>query len=250
MEDIKENTIETAVQEQVEQQAPAPAPQENLAAQNFAMMRKKMEAAEQRARQAEERAAELARKQQSYNHPQQILTQDDEDIDDPEDIVVNKKLKKTTAKFKSELSETKSALNEMRQEVAYLKAQTTMASLSDFKEVVNDENLKTFASLYPEDYETMMANPNPQAKIKTAYNMIKNYGIVQATPILKQTEQIKAADKKIEANKIKPGVAASAPVSNSPLTKFGRYNEDGRLILTDEDRDRINAETRRKLMQG
>lgn len=248
MEEIKD-TIENAIQEQVEQPV-VPQPGERLAAENLVLMRKKIEAAENRAKQAEERAAaaELARKQQIYPQPQQQSV--DEDSEDPEDIVVNKKLKKTTARFNSELSQTKSDLNEMRQEVAYLKAQTTIASLSDFKEVVNDENLKTLASLYPEDYEGMMANPNPQSKIKHAYNMIKNYGILQATPIVKQTEQIKAADKKIEANKLKPGVAASAPVSNSPLTKFGRYNEDGRLILTDEDRDRINAETRRKLMQG
>lgn len=138
-------------------------------------------------------------------------------------------------------------MQELQQRLEISEAKSEINALKDFDEVVSKDNIKTFARLYPDEYNTIMASPNLRTRSKLAYNMIKNYGIAEASPLLKQTEEIRMAEKKIEINKTKPATAASAPASQSPLTKFGRYDADGRLVMTDEDAKRIQAEVRRKM---
>lgn len=208
-----EDQIVEHVQAVVEQE-PVATPNPNVE-NNLVNMRKKLEAEERARKELERKLAELERNKQTYEEPAQ--PQPD-----------SKKL------------------YELEQKLAHMEAEREIEKLKDFNEVVSDENLATFARLYPEDYATLLANPNMKAKAKTAYNMIKNYGISQKTPVLKQAEAIAAVEKKIEANKAKPGTISATP-SATPLSKLGRYNEEGRLILTDQDAERINAEVRRKL---
>ena len=227
---ITSTVIDQVAQEQLEQAAPIKeAPVEDKVQQNLIAMRKKMEAEEYARRESERK------------------TEEEEELGDPDDFVHNKMLQKTNKRFTSKLSESEQKLKALEQKLQYLEAKSELDSIKDFKEVVTDENVKTFARLYQDDYETVMANPNLKGKAKTLYNMIKNYGITSAAPLLKQNHAIKAADNKIESNRMKPGVAASAPMSSSPLVNSSRYNSEGRLILTEEDAQRINAETRRKI---
>lgn len=245
----EEKVIQETVAEAVEQTEPTKA-ERYSPDNNLTLMRRKLEAEEQARKQAEARAAEIERRLQSYNQPQQKEVDPDDIVDDPDDIVDNKRLHKTTKKITGKLSETEKRILELQQRLETFEATAAVREIQDFNEVVTEDNVKTFARLYPEDYESMMANPNPKAKLRTAYNMIKNYKISDVSPILKQTEQIKAAEKKIESNKSKPSAAAAVPVSSSPMTKFGRYNEEGRLILEEADVQRINREVRRKLGYG
>jgi hypothetical protein len=76
--------------------------------------------------------------------------------------------------------------------------------------------------------------------------MIKNYGISQ----VRTEANYKAIEKKIEINRNKPTVGAMAPSSSSPLSKFSRYDADGRLQMTEDDAKRIQADMRRKMGVG
>lgn len=209
---------ENQVQEQqtvVEQ--PTPAPATPTAEQNLSNMRKKLEAEERARKDLERKLAEIER------NKQHIVEEDEQEP------VYNRKIQ------------------ELENKLANLEAQQEIERIKDFNDVVTDDNLATFARLYPEDYATLLANPNMKAKAKTAYNMIKNYGIAtRATPALKEAEKIAAVDKKIEQNKLKPSTISASPAA-SPLSRLGRYNEEGRLILTDADAERINREVRQKL---
>jgi hypothetical protein len=245
MEEVKE-TIETQVENNdVQQSQQTSAPHENLATTNLVAMRKKLEAEELARKDAEKRVVEIERKFQSYSPATSQEPTDSEDFGDPEDVVVNKQFASTTKKLNLKFSESDQKIAALEQKLSYFEAKSELDSIKDFNEVVTDENLRTFARLYPDDYETVMTNPNLRLRSKTAYNMIKNYGISQNS--VRQGEILKSYDKKIEANKAKPGSSASAPVSGSPLTKYGRYEEDGRLVMTEEDAKQVHKDMRRKL---
>lgn len=233
---IQENTTDKPVTEN----------KDKLARENFKKLQMALHQAEERAAAAEKRVQEQSNYSNAMSE-RQTYQEEEEIIGDPDDYVYNKSLQKTTKKIKGELSETKAALQELTQRLEISEAKSAIHALTDFDEVVSKENIKTFSRLYPDEYNTIMSSPNLSTRSKLAYNMIKNYGIAEASPLLKKTEDIRMAEKRIEANKLKPTSAASAPVSQSPLTKFGRYDADGRLTLTDEDAKRIQQEVRRKM---
>lgn len=248
--------LENEVQEQVETQQeqvieqPQHDPKEQIIKNNLANMRKQLEAEEAARKEAQRENEELkrlyAQQNQQGNTNGQPVDEDD-DLGDPDEYVANKKLNRTAKKLNTKLSEADRKLQELEQKLQYFEAKSELDSIKDFNDVVTDDNLKTFARLYPDDYNSAIANPNLKAKSKHIYNMIKNYGIANASPLLKQAETMKAIDKKIEANKEKPGSAAQAPQSSSPLAKLGRYDADGRLNITEEDARHIQAEMRRKM---
>jgi hypothetical protein len=243
--------IKQAVAENLEAQQPIPETspvtenKDRIARENFKKLQIALQEAEERAAAAERKAQEQQQYRESNNVP--VNQEEEEALGDPDDYVYNKNLQRTTKKIKGELSETKAALQELQQRLEISEAKSEINALKDFDEVVSKDNIKTFARLYPDEYATIMASPNLRTRSKLAYNMIKNYGIAEASPLLRQTEEIRMAEKKIEANKLKPSPSSSAPVSQSPLTKFGRYDTDGRLVMTEEDAKRIQAEVRRKL---
>jgi hypothetical protein len=205
----------------------------NSVENNLVALRKKLEAEESARKAAERRAQELEQRTHSISSPQTPVPVEEEDIQiDNEDYVQAKHVKSSTNKLKTKLSATEQRIAELEQKLSYMQAQREVDALPDFYKVVNDDNIKTFARLYPEDYECMMANPNLSARSKTAYNMIKNYGIIQQIDTSHNQERILA-------NQSKPKAAASvAPQSaQTPLTKVGEYE---RRVLTDADKDRIN----------
>jgi hypothetical protein len=224
-----------------------PSSRDHIKKENLVAMRKKMEEAERRAEQAERRAYQIEQQHyQTKNAQPQPQSVDEEDTLDPDDYVAHKQLKKTAQKITTKLTESERKINDLEQKIAYFEAKNELDSIKDFNDVVTDENLKTFARLYPEDYDTVMSNPNLKAKSKTAYNMIKNYGIAEVNPLVKHTEQARALEKKIESNKARPSTASAAS-SASPLVNASRYDSDGRLVLTEADRDIITKDMRRKM---
>ena len=244
--------IKQAVTENVEaQQQPTETPQQpvvesKLARENFKKLQQALAQAEERAAAAERKIQEQSAYTNTNQSPDR-QPEEEENFGDPDDYAYNKSVQKTAKKIKGELSETKQQLQELYQRLEISEAKAEINALKDFDEVVSKENLSTFKRLYPDEYNTIMSSPNLRTRSKLAYNMMKNYGIAEASPLLKQTEEIRMAEKKIESNKSKPSTSASAPVSQSPLTKFGRYDADGRLVMTDEDAKRIQAEVRRKM---
>ncbi len=212
---------------------------------NMALMRKRAESEEAARIEAERKYADLQREleeERRKNSSAPLSTSHDEDdAIDPEDYLQGKTFKKTTSKLKSRQSEQDKKIQEMQERLSYFEAKSELSTIKDFYEVLTDDNIKTFARLYPDDYSTVVANGNLTAKSKTMYNMIKNYGIADTN--MQKTEN------RIESNKSKPQSAsnAGAQSAQTPLTRLGDYE---RRVLTEQDRDRILAEVNRKRMLG
>ena len=227
---------EDVVVQEVKQESPAPSESSlhtSTVENNLVALRKRLESEEAARKAAEKRALELEQRSQQVSSQSQPVPVEEEDIQiDNEDYVQAKHIKSSTKKLKNKLSATEQKLVELEQKLSYMQAQREVDALPDFYKVVNDDNIKTFARLYPEDYESMMANPNLSSRSKTAYNMIKNYGIIQKPDTSSQEE-------KLIATQFKPKAAASVSHQSpqTPLTKVGDYE---RRVLTEADKDRIN----------
>jgi len=207
-------------------------------------MRRKADEAERRALEAERLVKQYAEQQaaaQSVHQPMTIEESDDIGVDN-EDYVQAKHIKTSNKKISTKVSAAEKRLLELEQKLAYFEAKVDTDSIKDFNEVVSDENLKTFAKLYPDDYQTMMSNPNLKSKSKTAYNMIKNYGIMDANRSVSHALDV---EQKLSQNKQKPQASSNASPQQpqTPLTRLGDYE---RRTLTEADRDRIMAEVERK----
>lgn len=223
---------------------PVVAHKESSIERNLAAMRKKLEAEEAARREAERRAEEAYRLMQEKERgiiASVDTVADEEDSVDPDDYLQGKTFQKATKKLKTKQQEQERKVQELNEKLAYLEAKAEVAAIKDFYEVLTDDNVKTLARLYPEDYATVMSNPNLTAKSKTLYNMVKNYGIVD--PVQQKTQE------RIDRNKTKPISASSTPTQTpqTPLTRLGDYE---RRVLTESDRNRILAELNRKKMQG
>ncbi len=241
------STDAVAQTQQVEQPVVQAAPQTKQE-NNLWAMRKKLEAEEDARKAAERRLQELEQRlqasQQGSSSSSTILTANEEEdlAVDNEDYIQAKHVKNSNKKFNTKLSATEKRIAELENKLSYFEAKVDTDSLKDFNEVVTEDNLQTFARLYPDDYSSMMSNPNLKSKSKTAYNMIKNYGI--AIP-----RDVREADQKIAANNQKPKLASlGSPQSpQTPLTRIGDYE---RRVLSEADRDRIMAEVERKKRGG
>lgn len=232
---MEEQVVEQSPAEQIIEQIAQPKSSEI----NLSAMRKKLEAEEAARISAERRAAELEQRLQNSPHssPTQAaaLPEEEDFAVDNEDYVQAKHIKTSNKKIKTKLSETERKILELEQKLSYFEAKVDTDALKDFNAVVSEDNLKSLARLYPDDYQTMMANPNLKAKSKTAYNMIKNYGIVSTND----------AEQRINANKQKPQLA-SVGAPQQPQTPLSRLNDYERRVLTEDDRDRIMQEVERK----
>lgn len=232
---------EPVVEQKVEQIAPQSEAPQTPQDTSLYLMRKKLEAEEAARIAAERRAAELEQRiNQSTSSSQAPALPDEEELSvDNEDYVQAKHIKTSNKKIKTQLTATERKIAELEQKLSYFEAKVDTDTLKDFNQIVSEDNLKTLARLYPDDYQTMMSNPNLRSKSKTAYNMIKNYGIVAA--------EVKDAEQKIAANKQKPQLA-SLGNPQQPQTPLTRLNDYERRVLTEADRDRILAEVERKKM--
>lgn len=241
-----EETTNQEVALNAEQTVQEAKPVESAIERNIVAMRKKLEAEEAARKEAERRAEEAERRAQgSRTEIQQSAAISMEESDDtgldPEDYAQNKYIQKNTKRINSKLSAAEQKMAALEQKLAYFEAKSETDAIKDFNDIVTDDNIKTFARLYPEDHELVMSNPNLRAKAKTMYNMIKNYGI--ANPVLS------AVDEKLAANKAKPKSASSQSpqAPQTPLTRLGDYE---RRVLSDSDRDRIMQEVERKKSIG
>lgn len=172
----------------------------------------------ERAERAERRALELENQSRAK-----------QDSLDDESFIEGKHFKA----LQSDFNQVKQALEEERQQRI---EQTLLSRYSDIKQVVTNENLAKLAEQYPEDYKVLVSNTDLYARGSAAYNMIKNYGIIN---------KYAAEDKKITENLKKPvsGAALDGQTADNPLTRVGDYD---RRVLT-EDR---KAQLRRQVEEA
>lgn len=212
------------------QQAPQEQPQQDYQKEeNWRILR-------QRAAQMEREKQELERKLQEVQAQKSQSSPDDYNVGDDE-IIEGKHLKKYVNTIKQELQQTREELKKENERRAAESAELKLkANFRDFDEIVSEKNLLALKERFPEDYNLLVSNNDMYAKAKTAYNMIKSYGIVSAN-----TDQ----ERKYEENKLKPRSAATAgpvaPPSDSPLARFG---ESDRRPLTEERKKQVLEQLR------
>jgi hypothetical protein len=241
--DIDTESVPEIIEEAVEVETTTPLAK--IKDENLIRMRQKLEAAEE-AKMASDKRAEEAERRAQYRIETPASEQPEESIDvEDEDYVQAKHVKKGNKKVTSELKAIREEMQQLRQDNILLRAEKATDKISDFNDVVSTDNLKTLQRLYPDDYETVMSNPNLKSKSVTAYNMILRYGIAEQKD--KEMAQMKVVDRKIDEIRSRPGSASNARTSASPLTAASRYDSDGRLNLTPTDIDRINRDMRRKM---
>lgn len=226
-----QSTTEAVEEEQKPEQEKSESQQETVRQYNIREMRRRLEESERRSKDLEEQI-----KQQRAPALQQAShTQQDEEIAIGDDeLIEGKHLKKyvsnITRKFERKLEEMNS------NSAATSADQRLKAQYQDFDHVVSQDNLKSLAAIYPEEYNSIMANPDIYGKAKTAYTMIKNLGIAE--------NQYEDADRRLSQNRSRPRAAASVSpqAADTPLARIGDYD---RRILTEADKERNRQQVAR-----
>lgn len=195
---------------------------------NYRVLRERAEA-------AEAKMADMER-ERGHKRQDQVQQYNDESSDDdfgldPDSYVEAKHIKKIISRLKAENRETKKQLEEVASKAIVSATESRLkANYNDFDHIVSNENLKNLAAIHPEDYASMMSNPDLYAKSKTAYNMIKNYGIAN--------ERIREADEKLAANKLRPQ-SSSAVSPHVPESVLGRVGDYDRRVLSEAQKEQV-----------
>lgn len=188
------------------------------------------EKAENRLRKLEEQIASS----QSMEPVNGTTSQTDEDIDIPDDDIVDgRTYKKTVQKIQRKFEEKFSQLeSENAKQIAI---NSLREKYPDLATVLTDENIKNFQALDPEGYYTIMSQQHHYARIKTLYNNVLNSGVIDRAVIPTAYSQGKPS------RPAAPKPAASAPVNsqqqNSPLSHVADFS--GRRVLTEQMKDQI-----------
>ncbi len=219
-----------------EQEQTAEKPQQTVAQDS--QKESNMRILRERAETAERRAQELERMVQMNMSQQQttkMQVDEDDDFDMADDTYVEgKHLKKYVKNLKQELKNTKRQFEEFNQQNALTNAEIRLKNqFNDFDSIVNKENLEKLAAQKPSLYRTILSNPDMYDKGYTAYELIKNGGIL--------TDNYQEFDKRLEENRMKPRSAANAApqTSDTPLARVGDYD---RRVLSEERKDQLRRQ--------
>jgi len=230
---ISETQGQQPTESTAQEQSPLEQPP-TLKEQNLRTMRERAEAAERRLKDLENQMKQ-ARESQSYQEqPRQrqaepIQASETIDVGD-EELIEGKHLKKyvnsITQKYDRELQQIKS------QNTIDNAERTLRSRYPDADDVLSEDNVNNFKALYPEEFSSVMSNPDAYSRMKSAYTNIVNFGISE------RREPTRDIDRRLQENKTKPRSAAATP-STSGDTPLSRIGEFERRILTPDMKDRI-----------
>jgi hypothetical protein len=228
---------------------------------NIRVLREQKEAAERRAMELENTLKQRQQWEMSnyakatsgqsaqynpYNQPQQ-QTQDEIAISD-EDLVDGRQFKKALNQVKQEY--TRELQRIAAETAANAAANRLKTQFADFDRVVTEDALKNFAAIYPEEFQSMTSNKDIYAAGKTAYNMIKNFGILDMQDEPKQQQMrnnYQDQDRRIQNNMAKPRTAARVGMQGDGST-LGQLGSYGRRILTEADKEKVRQKLRDQQM--
>jgi hypothetical protein len=214
-------------------------PQQNAAQDsqkeaNMRILRERAENAERRTLELE-RMVQMNMSQQQTNRMQIDDSSDDDDFGVSDDTYIEgKHLKKYVKSLKQELKNTKKQFEEYNQQNAMTNAEIRLKNqFNDFDSVVTKENLEKLNQQKPALSRTIYANTDIYDRGYTAYELIKNSGIL--------ADQYQDLDRKVEENRSKPRSAANAApqAGDTPLTRVGDYD---RRILTEDRKDQLRRQ--------
>jgi hypothetical protein len=241
IDEVVQNTVTQEIANTTEVATPVvvePSAKESYKEQNLREMRKRLE--QQEAELQSMRAAQSQKQQQSYQQPEQASTIEVDDILNIADseLVEAKDLKKyvsaASRKQQAELAKQQQELQQLRNQIVYNNAERDLNDrYGNFKQVVTEENLAQFKAQHPEEFNSMMANPDVYGRLKTAYSNIVNYDIIDKTLANKEI------DRRLEDNKSKPRSAAASnaqAANTNPLAHVGDFD---RRTYTDAYRKQV-----------
>lgn len=181
---------------------------------NFEKIRRALDSERAARQQAEARLSELEKASQ-----RQAAPQDDED-DDSEPYIDKKRLKKESARVKTEaVQESKQYVQEeVHKALAIERQQTWMKNNPDFYEVMN--HAQTLADKDPELAETILSMPEGFERQKLVYKNIKAMGLH------KKEEPKQSIQDKIDANRRSPYYQPSG-ISAAPYAAAGDFSQAG-----------------------
>lgn len=217
---------------QREQQPTQQVVQESQKDSNMRILRERAESAERRALELE-RMVQMNMSQQQSTKMQIADEEDYFDVSD-DTYIEGKHLKKYVNNLKQELKNTKKQFEDYNKQNALTQAEIRLKNqFGDFDNIVNTDNLKKLSEQKPALYRTIYANTDIYDRGFTAYELIKNSGIL--------SDQYEALDKKVEENKFKPRSAAnvSPQLGDTPLSRVGDYD---RRILSEERKQQLRRQ--------
>lgn len=153
-----------------------------------------------------------------YKNQPQVQQEPEDEINDS-DVVQAKHVKKILSPVLQELKAVKDELNTYRSQTRISTDELRLkASYPDFDKVVTMDNVKQFASAYPELAKSIDAGTDVFAKGSSVYTLIKQFGIGQDQPLHNQQELI-------QKNLAKPRpISSVAPQTGaSPLTRANPF---------------------------
>jgi hypothetical protein len=230
------------VAQQVAQTQPANKPETNRE-YNMRVLREKAEVAEAENRHMKAMMANNAYQNQ-YQQPQQQRQSQPEPIEelkiDDDALIEGKQLKQYINNLKQEF---KRELQGIKAQSAEASAETRLKmQFNDFGQVVNAENVKNFAAVYPEEYRTAMSSPDIYGQAVTLYRLIKGQEMDKIhTPQQPERRSYSEEDRRIEENLKKPRTAAKVGTyaDTSTLGRLNEYSSGGRRMLTEADKAKV-----------
>lgn len=208
---------------------------------NWRALRDRVESAERRSQELE-RIVQMNMNQQQVTKIEIEDNEDDIDISD-DALIEGKHLKKYIKSLKQELkSNKKQSEYHNRQMMANQAEMMLKNKFSDFDTVVNKENIEKLAAKNPVLHRSLYANTDVYDFGYTAYELIKNSGIVNTQN--SNNTQYEEIDRRVEENKGKPRSSASVSpqTADRPLARVGDYD---RRVLTDARKRELREQVER-----
>ncbi len=228
---IDPNTNQPAVQhepeiaEQVVQEVEEKRDAESTQQYNMRMLRERAERAEKALAERERQEAYKSSQQHQPYQPTQPAHRNEEvkeeesfSIND-DDIMEGRHIKKYSQSVAKEIKSLREELKKQQQYQQQQQAvQRIQSAMPDFQSIVNEESIKNFAAIYPEEYQSIGHIPDDYGRAKLAYTLIKSYGLNE-THAPEQTRRIEE-----NRNKPKASSASGGQSSTSPLSALGDYD--------------------------
>lgn len=208
----QEQPQEAAETKQEAKPVEQPKQQEGMPQKSFRMLREEKERVE-RERDEMRRKLEAMESLKQQTQPQ-AESQDEDFSFNPDDLVEGKHLFKVTKKIKN----LEKQLQEYQQRSTLMSTGTRLkAEHPDFDKVVSKDNLEVLKLTYPELYQTIESNPDLYTSGKSAYTLIKKFGIEQDLNTYEQENE------RANKNLAKPKPAVNTQQGENPLSMANAF---------------------------
>jgi len=209
---VHEEAPQEVVQpEEISQEVKPKEQPEGMPQKSFRMLREEKERVEKERDEMRRKLQEMESSRQQVQPQQEV--EDDLGLNQ-DDYVEGKHLSKVSKKIKN----LERQLEQYQQNSSLMTTETRLKSeYPDFDKVVSKDNLEVLRLTYPELAQTINSNPDLYVKAKSAYTLIKKFGIEQDTTPYDQENE------RASRNLAKPKPALNTQQGDSPLSMANAF---------------------------